>query len=168
MYLLDANVFIEAKRNFLTFELAPGFWNWIHQSYMAGRVFSVEPVQAELVGRGDDLSIWVRSLPKGFFLASDASAMRSMAEVARWANGCPDFTSPAVNEFLGVADSHLVAHALVHGWTVVTLEATRRESSKIRIPNACTDLKVKCLKPNVMLKDEGVTFAVNNGSQFIT
>lgn len=29
MYLLDANVFIEAKNRYYGFDLAPGFWDWL-------------------------------------------------------------------------------------------------------------------------------------------
>ena len=29
MYLLDTNVFIEAKNRYYSFDLAPGFWEWL-------------------------------------------------------------------------------------------------------------------------------------------
>lgn len=41
-YLLDANVFIQAKNLHYGFDFCPGFWDWLDQAHAAGRVFSVE------------------------------------------------------------------------------------------------------------------------------
>ncbi len=40
-YLLDANVFIDAKRNYYGFDFCPAFWDWIDAKNSAGLVFSV-------------------------------------------------------------------------------------------------------------------------------
>lgn len=44
MYVVDANVLIEAKNRYYAFDLAPGFWEWLSRARAAGDVFSVEPV----------------------------------------------------------------------------------------------------------------------------
>lgn len=50
-----------------------------------------------------------------------------------------------MNTFLQVADYYLVAHALAHGHTVVTHEVAAPSIKKIKIPNACIGVGVKCM-----------------------
>lgn len=59
-YLLDANVFIEAKRRHYGFDFCPGFWDWLDRATDRGVVRSVSQVAAELLSAGDELSDWVR------------------------------------------------------------------------------------------------------------
>ena len=47
-YLLDANVFIQAKRLHYGMDFCPAFWRWLEQENVAGRVFSIEKVADEL------------------------------------------------------------------------------------------------------------------------
>ncbi len=45
-YLLDANVFIEAKRRHYSFDFCPAFWDWLVEGNAAGKTCSVERVPA--------------------------------------------------------------------------------------------------------------------------
>jgi hypothetical protein len=67
-YLLDANVFIQAKNLHYGFDFCPGFWDWLAEQNRRGAVFSIEKVEDELVGVGDDLSQWAQGEGAGFFL----------------------------------------------------------------------------------------------------
>ncbi|MCE2487304.1 MAG: DUF4411 family protein [Desulfurellaceae bacterium] len=49
-YVLDANVFIQAKRRFYDFDFCPG--------YREGRLYNIDRVQEELKRGGDDLWDW--------------------------------------------------------------------------------------------------------------
>lgn len=40
MFLLDANVFIQAKNLHYGFDFCPAFWSWVDRSHAAGRVSS--------------------------------------------------------------------------------------------------------------------------------
>ena len=64
----------------------------------------------------------------------------------------------AVNTFLQIADYYLVAHALAHGHTVVTHEVASPSTKKIKIPNACIGLGIKCVTPYEMLRHERARF----------
>ncbi len=33
MYLLDANVFIDAKNRYYGFDIVPAFWDWLQQAH---------------------------------------------------------------------------------------------------------------------------------------
>jgi hypothetical protein len=48
-YLLDANVFIEAKNGYYGFDFAPAFWDWLDHEHSNGNLFSIEKVRDELV-----------------------------------------------------------------------------------------------------------------------
>jgi hypothetical protein len=47
-YLLDANVFIQAKNLHYGFDFCPAFWDWLIASNAAGLVFSIEKVGDEI------------------------------------------------------------------------------------------------------------------------
>lgn len=77
--------------------------------------------------------------------------------MSTWATG-QNYEPAAVNTFLQVADFYLVAHALAHGHTVVTHEIASASTKKIKIPNACIGLGVKCVTPFEMLRHERARF----------
>ncbi len=64
------------------------------------------------------------------------------------------------NTFLQVADYFLVAHALAHSQTVVTHEVAAESARKVKIPNACIGLGIKCVTPFEMLRIERARFVL--------
>jgi Domain of unknown function (DUF4411) len=158
-YLLDANVFIQAKRLHYGFDFCPGFWDWIIEGNANGTVFSIEKVHDELIDGGDELSQWAQARDDGFFLPPGDSIVSSLATVAAWAsNG--DYDPAAVSLFLQVADYYLVAHAHANQLVVVTHEIPANSSKRIKIPNACLDLGVKVVSPYDMLRTEKARFVL--------
>lgn len=75
-----------------------------------------------------------------------------------------DYDQAAVSTFLQVADYYLVAHALAHGHTVVTHEIASASTKKIKIPNACIGLGIKCMTPFEMLRRERARFVLGQSS----
>jgi Domain of unknown function (DUF4411) len=55
-YLLDANVFIQAKNLHYGFDFCPAFWDWLIARNDAGDVFSIERVGDEIDAGADELS----------------------------------------------------------------------------------------------------------------
>ena len=47
-YLVDSNVFIQAKNFFYRFEFCGGFWEWLQSAHDAGLLFTVKKVREEL------------------------------------------------------------------------------------------------------------------------
>lgn len=158
-YLLDANVFIEAKNRFYGFDFCPAFWDWIDEAHAAGKVFSIEKVADEIVGGGDDLAAWARQRDSTFFLRPDAPVVASLQATSAWAN-TGNYEPAAVATFLQVADYYLVAHAHAHGHVVVTHEVITHSTKKIKIPNACIALGTKCMTPFEMLRVERARFVL--------
>ena len=54
-YLLDANVFIQAKRTYYPFDICPGFWDALCWHQAKGVVFSIDKVWGELEKGGDEI-----------------------------------------------------------------------------------------------------------------
>ena len=57
-YLLDSNVFIQAKNLHYGMDFCPGFWDWLVQKNKEGQLYSIEKVKDELQAIDDDLSKW--------------------------------------------------------------------------------------------------------------
>ena len=156
-YLLDTGIFIEAKRRFYGLDFCPGYWEWLMREANAGTVRSIERVADELGAQQDDLSAWAAGLPAGFFLRPDASFSDAFQRVSQWAL-TSGFQAAASGEFLEVADSFLVAQALAGSHTVVTLEkpATTPSKKKIKVPDACAGVGIKCMTPYALMRLQGV------------
>jgi hypothetical protein len=158
-YLLDANVFISAKNLHYGFEFCPAFWDWLIAENTAGKVYSIEKVGDEVLALSDDLSDWAAPLGSGFFLRPDTAVLPALAMVSAWA-GRQNYEAAAVNTFLQVADYYLVAHAQAGNHTVVTHEVPTASTRKIKIPNACIGLGIKCMTPFEMLRRERALFVL--------
>lgn len=160
-YLLDANVFIQAKNLHYGLDFCPAFWEWLISQNAASQVFSIERVEDEINAIGDDLAAWVASRGSGFFLKPDATMLPALSTVSTWATG-QGYDLAAVSTFLQVADYYLVAHALAHGYIVVTHEKASTSRKKIKIPDACIGLRIKHMMPFEMLRRERARFVLES------
>jgi hypothetical protein len=158
-YLLDADVFIRAKNLHYGLDFCPAFWDWLTQQNRARHVFSIEKVGDEIQAVDDELSEWAAVLDEGFFLRPDASVFPALATVSEWASS-QHYDQAAVSSFLQVADYYLVAHALAGKHTVVTQEKPSASARKIKIPDACIGLGIKCMTPFEMLRRERARFVL--------
>lgn len=160
-YLLDANVFMQAKNLHYGLDFCPAFWDWLIEANATGAVYSIERVGDEIEAGADELSTWAASRGGGFFLKPDTAILPALGAVSGWATG-QAYEPAAVNTFLQVADYYLVAHALAHGHTVVTHEIASPSTKKIKIPNACIGVSIKCMTPFEMLRHERVRFVLGH------
>jgi hypothetical protein len=156
-YLLDSDVFIQAKNLHYGLDFCPAFWDWLIASNATGRLFSIEKVGDEIAAVADELSEWAANRGTGFFLKPDQAMLPALGSVSTWVTG-QSYEPTAVNTFLQVADYYLVAHALAHGHTVVTHEKAQPLARKIKIPNVCIGLNIKCVTPFEMLRVERARF----------
>ncbi len=157
-YLIDSDVFIQAKNMHYAFDVVPGFWEWLLDANADGVLASVDAVGAELRAGGDELAEWAQDRDEAFFLPPDDLVVESLRTVSSWATGCGVYSQAAIADFLGAADYYLVAHALANADTVVTHEVSANTPNKIKIPNACTALGVNCVTPFEMLRSAGARF----------
>jgi hypothetical protein len=156
-YLLDANVFIQAKNLHYGLDFCPAFWDWLVARNATGDLFSIERVKDEIEAGADELATWATSRTPAFFVSPDASILPALGSVSAWATGA-GYEQAAVNTFLQVADYYLVAHALAHQHTVVTHEIASTSRKRIKIPDVCIGLRIRCMTPFEMLRRERARF----------
>jgi Domain of unknown function (DUF4411) len=162
-YLLDTDVFIQAKNLHYGFDFCPAFWEWIDERHASGSVLSIDKVRDELLGGGDDLAAWAGQRGHDFFLIPDAMVLPSLRTASTWASGA-GYEAAALNIFLQAADYYLVAHAHAHAHIVVTHEVPSPSTRKIKIPDACIGLGLKCVTPFQMLRTERARFVLGRPS----
>lgn len=156
-YLLDANVFIEAKNRYYGFDFCPAFWDWLDATNAASRVFSIEKVGDELAAIADDLSAWAAARGPRLFLPVEPAMLGSLRQVTAWAQG-QGYEQGAVTTFLQDADYYLIGQAMALGYTVVTHEVPSASLRRIKVPDACVGLGVRCVSPFAMLRNERARF----------
>lgn len=154
-YLLDSDVFIQAKNFHYNFAICPGFWDWIEHANKQGAVCSLSKVREELTALEDELSTWVKARCHLFRDCDDGKTLESMKLLSTWVIG--HYEPAAQNEFFSGADFPLVAYAHAHGFTVVTHEKLS-PGRRVKIPNACGALDVPSMTPFEMLKKHGAQF----------
>jgi hypothetical protein len=156
-YLLDANIFIQAKNLHYGFDFCPAFWEWLIVNNTAKRVFSIEKVGDEIEAGGDDLADWAIQRGSGFFLKPDSAILPAIGTVSNWSTS-QRYEPAAVSTFLQDPDYYLVSHALAHKYVVVTHEVASHSTKKIKIPNVCIGLSIKFMTPYEMLRYERARF----------
>jgi hypothetical protein len=138
--------------------LCPAFWDWLIVGNRAGFVASIEKVGDELLAGADELSDWARARDEAFFLKPDQSILPCLAAVSAWATS-QQHVPAAVSTFLQLADYYdVVAQAHAGGHTVVTHEVSSGSTRRIKIPDACIGVNVKCVTPFEMLRTERARF----------
>jgi len=158
-FLLDANIFFQAKNLHYGLDFCPAFWDWLVAQNAAGKVASIDKVGDELEAGRDELSDWAAARRRAFFLPPDDLVVPALTRVSTWATS-QTYEPAAISTFLQVADYWLVAHALAHNYIVVTHEVPAESIRKIKISNAYIGLGLPCLSPYEMLRRERARFVL--------
>ncbi|MEB3161814.1 MAG: DUF4411 family protein [Prochlorothrix sp.] len=160
-YLLDANVFIQAKNLHYGLDFCPGFWSWLVEKNEAGEVISIDKVADEINAGQDELTRWVRQQGQGLFRPTDTQVLAQFGPVSDWVMA-QSYEPAAIHTFMQVADFYLIAHALAGGDVVVTHEVPANSVKRIKIPNVCVGLGLGFITPYEMLRREGARFVLGN------
>lgn len=137
-YLLDSNVFIEAKNRYSAFDVCPGFWTWMDH-VVSSDVHSLLMVRDELLSGNDELAKWVdtRKQASWFLKVDDPATQANFIRIAA-AVQAGNYSAAAKASFLSGADPWLVAQAKTMGATVVTLEVRDINAKRrVPLPNVC-------------------------------
>jgi len=160
-YVLDANVFIEAKNRYYAFDIVPKFWECLKEHAATGRTRSIDRVKGELVKGKDELADWAsKKCPEAFDSTDDDKVIAAFRQIMVWVQSQPHFMDAAKTQFAECADGWLVAYAQVHDCTVVTHEELRAGAKKrVMIPNICRAFNVPWVDTFTMLRGLGVRLA---------
>jgi hypothetical protein len=153
LFLLDSNIFIEAKNRYYGFDFCPAFWDFLDREIDKTTILTIKEVYNELSHGGDDLANWIKERKDSpFFIPfDDEDTQKEFAKIAQYV--VSNFSQAEANKFLDVADPWLIAKAKVLGATIVTQEVLApANTKKVKIPNICVHFGVKYINPFDMLK----------------
>ena len=122
-------------------------------------MYSIKRVGDELKAGDDQLAEWARVRGGDFFLRPDSTLLAALPAVSIWATS-QSYEQGAVSTFFQVADYYPTAQAYGGAHIVVTHQVPSDSSRKIKIPNACLGLKIKCVTPYEMLRNERARFVL--------
>ncbi len=152
LYPLDANVLIDAQRDYYPMDRVPEFWGWLVEQAASGIVKIPDEVYRKMIDADDQLAAWLKLNRQDLLLDGDLPA-HALSQVL--ADGyAPDLSEVEV-EAIG-DDAPLIAHALMvpEARTVVTTEHSRpnRTRANRHIPNVCADMGVPCMNTFDMVR----------------
>ena len=147
MYLIDTN-FLGTITNLYPDDVFPTLWNKLENTLFTEDVFFHTEVDAELRKWGHPKLQWYLDhvQPKQI-LQPDEAEIELYERVVSWAvhKQDPAYKQAAVDDFLNVADSWLVASGARHGYTIVSNETPAPNAIKrIKIPDAAAAFNVEC------------------------
>ena len=153
LYLLDANVLIDANRDYYPISRIPEFWDWlVDRALKLLTKIPLEMYEEILKGNEDHLTRWVKDNRAALLLDEDVD----VGLVARvmdfgYASDLNDEEVQRVGR-----DPFLIAYALRDPAQrlVVTTEVSKptKKRANRRIPDVCWDLGVRCCNPFDFIK----------------
>lgn len=146
LYLLDANVLIDANRDYYPIERVPEFWEWLENAGENGNAKIPLEVHEEIRDGNDALAKWVkRDSIKTALLLEEEVDVSSLSHVIDHGYA-PDLRDDEVDK-IG-RDPFLIAYDLKNsgGRSVVTTEVSKpkRRRANRHLPDVCKDLRVRC------------------------
>jgi len=162
IYLLDANVFIQASRQYYAFDLGSRFWDILLQHAEQGKIESIDRVLKQELDKGkDELTEWSNgSFSFAFRSTDEEDVIESYGRIMTWVQEQPQYTDAAKAEFANEPDGWLVAYALAKGRTIVTHEVLRPDIKiRVPIPNVCEPFHIHNIDTFKMLRELGARLA---------
>ncbi len=159
LFLLDSNIFIEAKNRYYGFDFCPIFWDFIDKEINKNTILTIKEVYNELSNGNDDLTHWIKERKDSAFFISfdDEETQKEFAQIAQYV--VDNFSQEEANKFLSVADPWLIAKAKVLEAVIVTHEVPAPSNTKkVKIPNICIHFGVDYTNPFNMLRKLGAKF----------
>ncbi len=146
LYLLDANVLIDADRDYYPIERVPEFWEWLVYNARIQRVKIPQEMYDDILAgsksESDDLIRWMKGNSQVLRLDEDANqALVSRVTNEGYASDLSDEEVDRVSQ-----DPFLIAYPLAHREqrTVVTTEVSKpsREHANRHIPDVCDSFNI--------------------------
>lgn len=157
-YCLDANVLIQAWQKYYSMKLCPSYWDFLNDLGNANKIFLPEHVRVEITRTEDDLAAWLQQsrIPTYDVDGPVSLALRDMF-------GKNPMHQTLVARGRSLADPWVIATAMATGACVVTKEEmiTAQNSTKVKIPNVCKNMGVRCIDDFQFLHEVSASFSCN-------
>lgn len=147
LYLLDANVLIDANRDYYPITRIPEFWEWLEHYGTEDNVKLPREMFEEIKEGSDDLGLWSKEIAvKNAILLNEEADVATVRRVLHEGYG-PDLSDDEIEQ-VG-RDPFLIAYALVAQGDrcVVTTERSKpgRTRARRHVPDVCSSLHVPCI-----------------------
>ena len=147
LYLLDANVLIDANRDYYAIDRVPQFWDWLIEKSELGSVGIIHEIAVELKSVEDDISRWLKDKGLGGKVISQISPDPTIVQDVLDNGYGHDLTSVELQQIGN--DPFLISCALADPTNrcVVTVEksSTSKKRGKRKVPDACRDNGVRAI-----------------------
>ena len=156
-YCLDANVLINAWNKYYSPKFCPDYWDILNELGERNHVFLPQMVFEEIDRTEDDLSKWLNASKIPVRPISEPVTQR----LKQVYSAHPLHVSLVDNtKNRSLADPWLIAHAIHEDACVVTKEekVTAVNSSRIKIPNVCDNMKVRWINDFMLIEELGIHF----------
>ena len=142
MFLLDANVFISAQRDYYPPNRVPEYWDWLAYQAETGSIKVPQPIWDEIKPHDEDLKAWISAHQDTFILYPDESDVLVPDVLARYGDDLTDGELEQIG-----ADPFLVAAAIHHRAVVVSKEGSKptKKRQNRRLPDICHALGIDCI-----------------------
>lgn len=161
-YLIDTNIFIESAYRFYTFDICPGFWEFLSSIADSGYVKSINKVYDEIKEAKQELMDFKDKLQsQDFFLPIENIKDKTHTKIAITTQQM-QYKQEAIGHFSSSADYFLIALAYQESYVIVTHEAKSGNNAKtqIKIPNVCEKLGIECIDVAEFLRRHNVQFVL--------
>lgn len=161
-YCIDANVLIQAWQKYYSPKLCPSYWEVLNKLGEQGRLFIPSEVSKEIKKGEDGLFEWLKS-SKIIVRPITGAVTQNWAAI---------LAKDPKHQFLvdntkgrSLADPWVIAHAMTENAVVVTKEEKQLAANtpKIKIPNVCEAMGVRCITDFEMIEELGITFSCTIG-----
>lgn len=144
VYLLDANVMIDANRDYYSIDRVPEFWDWLEHHGSQGVVKIPVEIYEEVKDGNDSLATWIRHADIKAALLLDAAADPALVSTAVVQGYAPDLTDA---EILKIGrDPFLFAYALQDpgDHCIVTTEVSKpgKQRANRHLPDVAASLGI--------------------------
>ena len=157
-YCLDANVLIQAWQKYYSPTFCPDYWTILNDLGKQKKIFLPESVYEEIARTEDDLSKWLKRSSIPIHKPSE-----SVIDCWKKILQADPSHKLLVDNIKGrsLADPWLIAHAMDKSATVVTKEniESAMNSKRIKIPNVCQNMGVRCIDDFAFIKEIGLRFS---------
>lgn len=155
IYLLDANVLIDANRDYYPIASVPEFWEWLVCKGNEGHVKIPIEVYEEIKEGTDGLAIWAKRDETETALLFDEQVDVSLVSRVTDEGYADDLTEDEVEE-IG-RDPFLIAYALasIRDRYIVTTEVSKpsRQRANRHVPDVCDDFGISHCNTFKFVKD---------------
>ena len=153
-YIIDSNIFIQAKNRDYPFEFFPGIWEWFDQKIVCHDFLLLKPVYDELSSGNDSLADWVTQY-RSYVTDLNESCYRQIGIIVEHVR--TTYPDPKYwPGFLDVADANQSV--------IVTNELAKIGCKKPKIPAVSAAVGVKCLSLLELFQATQPKFVLQNGA----